>query len=219
MTEHEFEAARGLPEPLPPGERQLWQGAPQWWSLARRAFHVGPIALYFVALLAWRAGAALYAGDTIAQTVIAVLWLAPLALAALCILALMAWLTARTTLYTITDRRIVMRIGIVLSVTFNLPYRMIDSAALRIYSDGSGDIPLALAGEDRISYLHLWPHAQPWRIARSIPMLRCVPAAPSVATILSRAVAASQGSAVRQVAQPSFVASPATESLPLAAAR
>ncbi|MEY3475503.1 MAG: hypothetical protein RL087_1961, partial [Pseudomonadota bacterium] len=28
--EHEFEAAPGLPAPLPVGERILWQGAPQW---------------------------------------------------------------------------------------------------------------------------------------------------------------------------------------------
>ena len=198
MNEHEFEPVPGLPERLPPGERQLWQGSPQWQALARRAFHAGPIAIYFGVLLAWRAGTALVTGESVVQTLVAVMWLAPLALVALGILALMAWLSARTTVYTITDRRVVMRVGIVLSVTFNLPFRVIQSAALMTHTDGTGDIPLALAGEDRISYLHLWPHTRPWRIARAQPMLRCVPAAASVAALLSRAVAASQGAAIRQ---------------------
>ena len=219
MNEHEFEPVHGLPERLPPGERQLWQGSPQWQSLARRAFHAGPIAIYFGALLAWRAGAALLAGDTIVQAAIAVLWLAPLALAALGILVLMAWLSARTTVYTITDRRVVMRVGIVLSVTFNLPFRVIHSAALMTYADGTGDMPLTLAGEDRISYLHLWPHARPWRVARPQPMLRCLPAAASVAAILSRAVAASQGSTIRQTAHSPASTVPASETRPLVAAR
>ena len=35
--EHEFEAARGLPELLPAGERVLWQGSPDWRGLAREA--------------------------------------------------------------------------------------------------------------------------------------------------------------------------------------
>jgi Bacterial PH domain len=219
VNEHEFEPEHGLPEPLPRGERQLWQGAPEWTSVARRAFHAGPIAIYFGVLLAWRAGTALLAGEGVTQAAIAVLWLAPLALAALAILAVMAWLTARTTVYTITDRRIVMRVGIVLSVTFNLPFRVIQSAGLLTHADGTGDIPIALAGEDRISYLHLWPHARPWRVARPQPMLRCVPDAAGVAAILSRAVAASQGTVVRQVARAPVVEVPAAENRPLVAAR
>ena len=131
----------------------------------------------------------------------------------------MAWLSARTTVYTITDRRVVMRVGIVLSVTFNLPFRVIQSAALMTHADGTGDIPLALAGEDRIAYLHLWPHARPWRIARPQPMLRCVPAAASVAALLSRAVATSQGSAIRPTQHSPVANQPAAESRPMVAAR
>ena len=42
--EHEFEAVTGLPEPLPAGERVLWQGSPDWRALAREAFHLPAIA-------------------------------------------------------------------------------------------------------------------------------------------------------------------------------
>ncbi len=40
----------------------------------------------------------------------------------------MAWLSARSTVYTLTDRRMVMRMGIVLTVTFNLPFKRIAAA-------------------------------------------------------------------------------------------
>ena len=43
----------------------------------------------------------------------------------------MAWLSARNTVYTITDRRVVMRIGIVLTLTFNLPFKRIAAAGLQ----------------------------------------------------------------------------------------
>ena len=49
--EHEFEAAPGLPEPLPRGERLLWQGRPDWRQLALHAFHVRKLAFYFAFML------------------------------------------------------------------------------------------------------------------------------------------------------------------------
>ena len=50
--EHEWEAAPGLPSDLPPGERVVWQGAPDWKRLAIHAFHVRKVALYFALMLA-----------------------------------------------------------------------------------------------------------------------------------------------------------------------
>ena len=45
----------GLPGPLPKGERLLWQGRPALVSLARRAFHVDLVALYFGGLAGFQA--------------------------------------------------------------------------------------------------------------------------------------------------------------------
>ena len=159
--EHEFEAAHGLPEALPHGERLLWQGAPEWRVMAREAMHTRLLAGYFSVLLAWRAANVLSNAGSALDAAVAVLWLLPLAAAALGLLRLLAWLVCRTTVYTVTDRRVVMRIGVVLSITFNLPYTQIDSASLRLNGDGSGDIALVLAASDRIAYVHLWPHAPP----------------------------------------------------------
>lgn len=188
MNEHDSEPVPGLPEKLPPGEHILWQGAPTWRSLARRVFHVRKLAAYCVLLMSWRLVADLSDGATMADAAVSVLWLLPLLPAALGLPALLAWLYSRTTLYTITNRRVVIRYGVALPMSLNIPFKIIDSAALRQYGDGTGDIPIALSGPDRIAYLHLWPHARPWRLARTEPMLRGVPDAAQVAEILGRAL-------------------------------
>lgn len=189
MNPRGLDPNRGLPEPLPPGETVLWQGAPAWRSLAVRAFHIRTVALYFAALLAWRAGAAVADGASLAQALGSVLSAAPIAAAGLALLALFAWLVGRTTVYTITSRRVVIRFGIALPITLNLPFGMVGSAALKTYPDGSGDIPLALTGERTMPYVLLWPHARPWRLSRAEPMLRAVPRAGQVAEVLGKALA------------------------------
>jgi hypothetical protein len=188
-------APRGLPAPLPPGERLLWQGTPRWGALARRAFHVRKLAIYCAVLLAWRVVADVAEGQPQTAIALGALWLAPLMLAAVGIPALLAWLFSRTTVYTITSRRVILRSGVALPMTLNIPFRVIASAALKTYRDGTGDIPLVLAGSDRISYLHLWPNARPWRMTRPEPMLRGVPDGARVAEILAGALAAAAGPA------------------------
>ncbi len=188
--EHEFEAAHGLPEDLPAGERLLWQGAPDWKLLALRVFHVRAVAIYFALLFAWRASDVLIGGGGIGQALLAVALLTPLALVALGLLAALAWLSARTAVYTITSRRVILRIGIVLSVTYNLPHRQIHGASLHADRAGRGDIALQLAPGTRIAYLQLWPHARPWQVRRPQPALRCVPEAARVGALLAQAIAA-----------------------------
>eukprot|EP01036_Dinobryon_divergens_P017887 gene17887-24325_t len=75
VHEHEFESAPGLPEPLPPGERLLWQGAPDWRDLARHGFHLNALVVYFGAVLAARAATVMGQGGTAGEAAIAALWL------------------------------------------------------------------------------------------------------------------------------------------------
>jgi hypothetical protein len=185
--EHEFEAAPGLPAPLPAGERLLWQGAPDWRLLARHAFHVRKLAGYFGLILALRAALHWSSGDSLLQALGSTLIPGALAAVAIGLASLMAWLASRTTVYTVTDRRVVMRVGVVLSVTFNLPFSRIDAAAMHALGGSGGDIALTVDGSTRIAYLHLWPHARPWRVARTQPMLRCLPDAAAVARVLVQA--------------------------------
>jgi hypothetical protein len=77
-------------------------------------------------------------------------------------------------MYTLTNKRVVMRIGIVLTLTFNLPLRMLAGASIKTNPDGTGDIALKLAGNDHIAWLNLWPHARPWALRHPEPSLRCI---------------------------------------------
>lgn len=193
MTEDEdfaVEPVRGLPERLPQGERMIWQGAPDWRVLARRSLNCRTVAWYF-ALLAL-GGAALAADGGVADALAAATWLLALGLAVIAVLALIAWAMARATVYTITDKRVVLRIGVALRVTVNLPYVCIGAADLALHKDGSGDIALDLTGKSKLAYLMLWPHVRPWQINRPRPALRAIRDAASVAALLAEAMRADE---------------------------
>ncbi len=193
VPEHEFEAAHGLPEALPAGESIRWQGSPDWRTLAVEAFHLRKLAVYFTVILALRATFALSDGNSLIDTTISVLGLLPLALIALSLISLLAWLTARATVYTITNQRLVMRVGIVLSVTFNLPFRSLDGVGIKRFRNGAGDLTLTIGTQDHIAYLHLWPHARPWRFAKVEPMLRSIANIAEVANVLTHTIAEASG--------------------------
>ncbi|NJO35906.1 MAG: PH domain-containing protein [Rhodospirillales bacterium] len=132
--EFEAEPVRGLPELLPAGEQMLWQGSPDWQCLAVRAFHARKVAVYFGAMLVWRIASGLAEGHSIMAAVGAAGRLLPLAVAATVVLVLLAWLTSRAAVYTITSRRVVLRIGIALPMTINIPYRIIEAAQAKLFA-------------------------------------------------------------------------------------
>ncbi|MEQ8514619.1 MAG: photosynthetic complex putative assembly protein PuhB, partial [Chromatocurvus sp.] len=123
-------------------------------------------------------------------------WQAGLSVVTLGILGSLAWLFARSTVYTITNKRIVLRFGVAIPMMINLPFDRLHAADLRGFSDGSGDIALRLEDGERISYWALWPHARPWTFSPVVPMLRNVPDAQRVASQLA-AVVAARGADVR----------------------
>jgi hypothetical protein len=177
-----------LPEDIPQGERILWHGRPSWIALYRRAYRADLVAGYFAILATWNAIEATSAG--VAASFIAAARALAIGLAALALLALLAWLSARTALFVVTSRRIVMKIGVALQVFYNLPFSQIRNAALRVENDGSGEVTLQLTPGRRIGYLNLWPFARPFRFAEPEPALRGLADARHVGDILGRALVA-----------------------------
>ena len=188
MSDFETEPVKGLPQHLPPGERILWQGQPSWRALALRVFHVRKIAIYFAAILVWRIAQAWHDGVPLAGAFVSSMGLVVAALLGIGIAAALALIYARTSVFTITNRRVVMRYGAALPWSLNLPFRVIDAADMKLHSDGTADLPLSLTGHGRISYLHLWPFARPWRINKPQPSLRGLPDGVQVARILAQAL-------------------------------
>jgi hypothetical protein len=193
MSEHhndfDFEPVRGLPQHLPKGERMLWQGAPRWQDLAVHAFHARKVIWYFAGLTILAGVLRLAEGDSFASAIKPFQWLMPMGLVAAALLVGLAYLSARTTVYTITSKRLIMRIGMALPVSINLPFNQIDGAAVRLFANGSGDIPLKVTAKERIAYLMLWPHARPFHFAHPQPTLCCVARADDVAGLLAAALA------------------------------
>lgn len=198
----DFEPVRGLPGDLPAGETLLWQGGPDLKALGLRVFHVRKVAIYFGLLAAWRFAIVSGNGASLASAASAASLLIGLGVAAVAILGTIAVLVCRTTVYSITSRRVVMRIGVALPITFNLPFAVLGSAAVKLNPDGTGSIPLSLTGRNRLSYLVIWPHARPWRIARAEPTLRLIPDAATVAELLSKAAAAALPDSIEQAVIP-----------------
>jgi Bacterial PH domain len=186
--EFDFEPIPGLPAELPPGEQLLWQGSPTWNATASRVLHIRAVSFYFLAIVILRIVAGRLSDQDWHAIGTSALWLSAFGIATVAFLAWVARMIASGTVYTVTSRRIVMRFGIVVPVTINIPFAIVRSASLKTYDDGTGDIPIQLGGNGRIAYPHLWPHARPWAMKQPEPMLRGVSQAASAAGILALAL-------------------------------
>ncbi len=194
IPEHDYEPELGLPEALPEHETLLWQGHPDWKLVAMRIIRLRAIVIYFVLLLGVQAYGVWLEKNSLGDVGIALAKTVPFVLFAVACFAYLAWAIANNAVYTITSKRIVMRIGIALTLTYNLPYARIAAANLLKRPDGSGDIALELQQSDKIAWVNLWPHVRAWKLAHPQPLLRCLPDVDLVGKILSNAWQASRGS-------------------------
>ena len=171
------------------GERILWEGRPAWRAVALDVVRVGWIAAYLAVWLIWNAAQDRLAGLGPLETLRAGLPLLCAGLVVLVACAGFAYAIARTTRYTLTNERCILRYGVALTATLSLPLRRIAAVSVAVRAGGAGDIPLRLKPGARVRYLKLWPHARPWRYAAAEPMLRGVPDAVAIAALLSQAAA------------------------------
>lgn len=178
MSEYDHEPVRGLPGELPEDEHIIWQGAPDWRTMASSALHIRLSGLYFLGIAAF----SLYRGDN--GTAIAMMFFAIIVCG---LFTLFAWGVSRTTVYTLTNKRIVLRIGVALNKCINIPLGEIETANLKTLSGGTGNIVVSLKGMPRLGYLMLWPHVRSLRLVRPQPMLRAIPDAAQVAKMLFEA--------------------------------
>ncbi len=183
------EPVKGLPETPPEGEHILWQGRPNWWALTCDSLNLPWVAGYFVLLALWRFGT-LVDQVSLSSAFAASFPFIILGGIVCALLLVIGVVQARSTVYTITNRRVAMRIGAALTVTLNLPYSQIARADLNTRRAGNGTIALDLLGDTRLSYLVCWPHVRPWRLRRTQPALRCIPNAVEIAQLLSEAAEA-----------------------------
>lgn len=165
----------GTPQP---DERLLWRGRPNVALLARGAFRTYWVAFYFAVLV----GICL-ATDRPGTAAI----MAGAGVVTIAILYFLAWLSARSTLYILTDVRVIMRIGMAIETRINVPLKQVIAAHLRDSGKGFGDIALELSGDRLLGVVLLWPHLRPWHINHPQPMLRGIPDVARVAQLMADA--------------------------------
>ncbi len=168
-TEYENEPIKGLPGFLPKDESILWQGSPDWQiDGARRVSHATGHRL----VRDCRDGCALLPAAPGRWAPLS-RWASPRSGSAFS--RFLAWAQARSTVYTLTQKRLVMRFGVALPKCVNLPLAQIVSADVKPASAGHCDVALRVAGRFPLGWLQMWPHVRPWKINDPQPMLRAIP--------------------------------------------
>jgi len=198
--EYELEAEYGLPEKLPETEKVIWQGSPNVWRTAKDIFYIRPVIGYFIFLVFYRIYDGIVLEHSLKAVIISTVWMIILSIVCIGLLGTLAFFTAKSAVYTITNRRIVMRIGMALTLSFNLPFKEIMSADYKAQKDGYGNIPLKVNQGTKIAYFHLWPHVRPMNFNHPEPMLRNIANVKEVADLLKQAWAAENQILINQVA-------------------
>ncbi len=185
------EIIRGLPGLPPEGENVVWQGDPKWSALAKRVFRVRLILGYFALLASYT----IFISEASTSEIVAsVIWQIGLAAVAIGILVGLSVLYANTTVYTVTDKRVVLRFGIAFPMMINIPWDVVESADHKDAGDGTSDIVLKLVTGRAMSYVTLWPFARPWKFVNVQPMLRGVEDADLLVQTIGNIVAESNES-------------------------
>ena len=172
----------GIDQPLPEGETLLWSGKPTVRAQLRHG-------LFLRVAAAWLAVAAVLpfftSSGTEGSPAAHLAWTGVVGVLVLGLTAAFAWMVRRTTVYALTDRRVIMKIGIALPSVLNIPMEELAGASCRAEADGSGDIAFPLAGRSELGWALLWPHVRPWRMARAEPAMRFLEEVEEVAGILT----------------------------------
>lgn len=171
-------------------ETVLWTGKPDLPTLARTAFHTRAVGVYFLVLIAIALALGSVGGAVLTFGA---------ALVTLGLLYSFAWLACRTTTYILTDRRLILNIGMAIEKSVNLPLKLIGAAHLHDRGAGMGDIAIEPLKGHGLGYAMLWPHARPLRFSRPQPMLRAIPDAAEVAKKLAAATAEHQAITVAEL--------------------
>jgi hypothetical protein len=151
---------------------------------------VRKVAVYFLILLAWRVLNGVNEGHSATAIATGCLWLLGLGAIALTLLSVLAYWSARVTVYSITNRRVLLRHGVAVQMTMNVPFDLLDSAGVIPRALGTGDLAMAVRKDHRVGYVVTWPHVRPGYFARPQPSFRALADAPQAGALLQAAMLA-----------------------------
>jgi hypothetical protein len=143
------------------------------------------IAFYLVALIAARTGYLVVAGEPVATWSGMLIWQMLASAFVMLLIVGLAAVYSRTTRYSLTNERLIIKTGAAITIHINLPLQQIIGADLREYSDDTGDITLQVSQADKLYWLLMWPNVRSWWVRPLRPVLRGLKDAPTVAHLLA----------------------------------
>ena len=183
--EHEIEPVPGLPGRLPDGEYIVWQGQPELKTVMTRLLRARWIAIYFAIAALWSVAVGINDAETAWLLLGRITFIGVAAAILFGLMFIYARAVVKTSLYTLTNRRVVMRVGIAISASFNLPFKQIAGADFRVGKDSSGDVALTLKAGHGLSCSVFFPHQRGGRWRKLSPQMICLADAKSVAEKLA----------------------------------
>lgn len=199
MREHEHEPIPGLPEKLPDGEFIVWQGKPEASALVKRVFHAPTIGLYFLGLIAVHLIYQIINGTELSSIAVSVGWQLFLAAIGIGLLVGAGALYARSTIYTFTNHRLVIRSGVALSMMVNIPWESVESAGVRYCRDGTGDFLITPKPSKKLFYFMIWPHVRQMGFRKVQPLLRGIGSPRDIAARLGDVIREQQDDSAQEI--------------------
>jgi hypothetical protein len=142
------------------------------------------IAFYLVALIAARTGYLILDGEPVATWSGMLVWQVLASAFVMLLIVGLAAVYSRTTRYSLTNERLIIKTGAAITIHINLPLQQIIAADLREYSDDTGDITLQVSRAEKLYWLLIWPNVRSWWIRPLRPVLRGLKDAQAVAHLL-----------------------------------
>ncbi len=161
-----------LAESLPADEMLIWQGRPEARAIATRAMYLWYVVAYLLGLALLRTGYLVISDAPLSEWSALLAWQLLASLFIVGIILVLAAVYGKSTIYTLTNRRLILRTGAAVPIHVNFPLEQVASADLKVFSDGTGDIALKLDSSDKLYWLLLWPNIRSWWVRPLQPLLR-----------------------------------------------
>jgi len=180
-----FEAPKNILDAIPDGESILWKGKPSLWGFSWNLFGLKWITFY-LSILSVVSIARFFASDFHTAFYIDFLPFFLSGIFASIILIGLAAIQAYSTVYIITENRVIIKTGAALSFLISMPFKKIKEVNLQKRGASIGTISFELFSKKRVPYISCWPSVRPWKFKKTQPAFSCVRSVEEVATILRK---------------------------------
>ena len=186
MAEHSQSLPSDVVSAIPPEEKVLWSGRPEWKALAYHSFGLKYLVFYLIF-------AALYCLAELDGAIVFGLLLTKFlpycfsGILAGLVLTGLAYFQALNTAYVVTEKRIVIRSGVALVFLLNAPFKKISSIDKQILKNSLGNFSFTTNSKRRIPFLSCWPSVKPWSFIEPKPAFKCIANADKIEEIILNA--------------------------------